>query len=132
MIAEEMLANRKPWILVDKVIEWKEGDFLVAQKNITSSDFFVQGHFPQRSIYPGMLLVEGAKQSAELLLIASGYERQEFQLTELKAKFFRPILPGDAVRFQVNWVNQEKQKGNLVTVGLLDNIVVLRCNLKIL
>ncbi|UFJ42410.1 beta-hydroxyacyl-ACP dehydratase [Brevibacillus humidisoli] len=104
MKAEQILRYRKPWILVDNIVEISAGKRIVTQKLITSSDYFLQGHFPQYSIYPGMLVIEGLKQSTELLFKLSGSAccgKKPRRMLQLTARFAKPLEPGDTVTYTV-------------------------------
>ncbi|MBO8162731.1 MAG: beta-hydroxyacyl-ACP dehydratase [Brevibacillus sp.] len=109
MKAEQLLGYRKPWVLVDNVLTLKGNDRIVAQKLITSSDYFLQGHFPQYSIYPGMLVIEGLKQSAELLFALTAQAPPgRVRIRSLTARFAKPLEPGDTVTFDVMRLSGEE------------------------
>jgi 3-hydroxyacyl-[acyl-carrier-protein] dehydratase len=113
MRPEELLPDRKPWILIDKVVQYVSGKQIVTKKHISTSDFFIAGHFPSYSVYPGMLLLEGLKQSAELLNYLSDHERSlsenssytRFLMTSCDARFLLPAVPGDTIEYIVELVS---------------------------
>jgi beta-hydroxyacyl-ACP dehydratase FabZ len=98
------LPHRQPLLLVDRVLEVKSGERLVAIKNVTVNEDFFRGHFPGNPIMPGVLIVEALAQAAGLLISAS-LDRPEPVLPYLVGvdgvKFRRPVVPGDQVSLEV-------------------------------
>jgi 3-hydroxyacyl-[acyl-carrier-protein] dehydratase len=100
----EILPHRYPFLLVDRVVELEEGRRIVALKNVTFNEPFFQGHFPGNPIMPGVLVVEAMAQAGAVLLLHSRPEsrgRIVYFAGIDKAKFRRPVVPGDQVRLQV-------------------------------
>ncbi len=100
----EILPHRYPFLLVDRVLELEEGRRVVALKNVTFNEPFFQGHFPGKPIMPGVLVVEAMAQAGAVLLLHSRPEsrgRIVYFAGIDKAKFRRPVVPGDQVRLQV-------------------------------
>lgn len=131
MKAEQILGYRKPWVLVDNIVEVHGSERIVTQKLITTSDYFLQGHFPHYSIYPGMLVMEGMKQSAELLLILSGSlcsRRGVGRLRQLAARFAQPLEPGDTVTYIVTRMGGQTS-GQFVCRAVVEDVEVARARL---
>jgi len=100
----EIIPHRYPFLLVDRVLELEEGKRIVALKNVTFNEPFFQGHFPGNPIMPGVLVVEAMAQAGAVLLLHSRPESRGKVVYFAgidKAKFRRPVVPGDAVRLQV-------------------------------
>ena len=100
----EVLPHRHPFLFVDKVLEIDPGKRIVALKNVTADEPFFPGHFPDQPIMPGVLVVEALAQTAGILAV---HERPELRGEIVyfvgieKARFRRPIVPGDSVRLEV-------------------------------
>jgi beta-hydroxyacyl-ACP dehydratase FabZ len=99
-----VLPHRYPLLLVDRVLEMEPGKRIVAIKNVTINEPFFLGHFPGRPVMPGVLLIEGMAQAGGLLLLADVPDRDKkliyFASIE-EAKFRRPVVPGDQVRYEL-------------------------------
>lgn len=118
----------KPWILIDAIVERIPNQKIVTLKNITSSDFFIRGHFPHRSIYPGMLLVEGVKQSTELLIQVDNDEGMA-SISHLSARFIRPVLPGDTIIYTVERIADKQETLSFHAIGQRNKEVMIRMDI---
>jgi 3-hydroxyacyl-[acyl-carrier-protein] dehydratase len=107
-----ILPHRFPILLVDKVIERDEKK-IVAIKNVTISEIFFLGHFPEYPIYPGVLIIEGMAQTAGLLLLKPDQKAVPLFLGIDSARFKSPVRPGDVLRYEVEIV---ESKLNMVKV----------------
>ena len=101
----KILPHRYPFLLVDKVMEIEKGKSIVALKNVTYNEPFFQGHFPDLKVMPGVLVMEAIAQTGGILLyhsIPNPENKLVFLSTIDKAKFRKPIVPGDQIRIEVN------------------------------
>lgn len=99
-----ILPHRYPFLMVDRVLELKKGESLVAIKNVTVNEPFFQGHFPQLKIMPGVLIVEALAQAGGILVYYSLDEPENKLLVLSKierARFRKPVTPGDQLRLEV-------------------------------
>ena len=105
---EKILPHRPPMLLVDKVLELEPGKRVVAVKNTTINDHFFQGHFPDRPIMPGVLIVEALAQAAILLYQKpqqnASKNASRYYLGSVKANFRKPVVPGDQLILEANAV----------------------------
>ncbi len=98
------LPHRYPMLLVDRVLECVSGERIVALKNVTINEEFFVGHFPGRPVMPGVLILEAMAQTAGILtFVTAGIypdESVRFYFAGIdKARFRRPVVPGDQVKF---------------------------------
>ena len=96
----QLLPHRYPFLLVDRVIEFDGEKSIIAQKNVSVSESFFQGHFPDAPVMPGVLALESLAQACGLLLGLNGYKWQDgyFMLTGVDGcRFRRAIVPGDVM-----------------------------------
>jgi UDP-3-O-[3-hydroxymyristoyl] N-acetylglucosamine deacetylase/3-hydroxyacyl-[acyl-carrier-protein] dehydratase len=100
----DRLPHRYPFLLVDRVIEHVPGKRLVAIKNVTMNEPFFQGHFPGLPVMPGVLQLEAMAQAGGILLITDcpDGDRVPFLMSIDKAKFRRPVVPGDQLRIEID------------------------------
>ena len=100
---QKCIPHRYPFLLIDRVLEAVPHERIVAIKNVSFSEPLLQGHFPGNPIFPGVLIVEALAQAAAVLGHLS-YEKGLIQclLTEVtSARFRRPVVPGDTMKFDV-------------------------------
>jgi len=96
------IPHRYPFMLVDRVLELEPGRRVVAIKNVTFNEPFFQGHFPGAPVMPGVLIIEAMAQAGAVLLLHDMADRNEklVYFTGIdKARFRRPVGPGDQLRF---------------------------------
>jgi 3-hydroxyacyl-[acyl-carrier-protein] dehydratase len=96
------LPHRYPFMLIDRVLDYVPGEYLTAVKNITYNEPQFTGHFPERPIMPGVLLIEAMAQTAGILAqVSTGVRVDDRHLYYLvgvdNARFKRPVEPGDQV-----------------------------------
>ena len=100
-----LLPHRYPLMLVDRIIEAKGDESCIGIKNVTFNEPQFQGHFPENPVMPGVLLIEGMAQTAGALCVASQIGNAKpsvvYLMTVDKAKFRKPVVPGDQVRFHM-------------------------------
>lgn len=112
---QKLLPHRYPFLLIDKVLDYTPGESLVGIKNITFNEPQFTGHFPQRVIMPGVLILESLAQATGLLAFKTVSDlRSDNSLYYLvgidNAKFRKPVEPGDQLKLEVTLV---KHKRNL-------------------
>ena len=100
-----LLPHRYPFLLVDCIERIVGDESCVGIKNVTINEPFFPGHFPERPVMPGVLLLEGMAQTAGAMcthaLNRGGVAQNVFFLTIDKAKFRRPVMPGDRVEYHM-------------------------------
>ena len=107
----QLLPHRYPFLLVDRVVDYKEGEWLKAIKNISVNEPCFTGHFPEQPILPGVLILEALAQSMGIL----AFKTHEISGNELfyfagidEARFKRPVLPGDQMELYVEVIKERR------------------------
>ena len=105
------LPHRYPFLLVDRIIDLQPGKSITGIKNVTFNEPFFQGHFPGQPIMPGVLIIEAMAQVAGIAAFSSGMEGKAVYFMSIeKAKFRRPVVPGDQLRIEIKVL---QQRGNV-------------------
>jgi 3-hydroxyacyl-[acyl-carrier-protein] dehydratase len=100
-----ILPHRFPFLMIDRVIDLKHKERIVAIKNVTINEPFFAGHFPNLPIMPGVLIVEAIAQAGGALLLTEVEDRDQKLMVFTgieRARFRRPVLPGDQLRIEVD------------------------------
>lgn len=103
----QYLPHRYPFLLVDRVLEIEEGVRILALKNVTMNEPFFPGHFPNRPVMPGVLILEALAQAAAVLSFKTmGHKPDPDSVVYFagidNARFKRPVLPGDQLLLDVS------------------------------
>ena len=111
MNIQNYLPHRYPFLLIDKVINIKKNESIIAQKNVSYNEPFFQGHFPDYPVFPGVLLLEAMAQATAILDIESNDRDMSKQLYYFvgidKARFKKQVVPGDIIIINAT-LNQSK------------------------
>ncbi len=101
----KLLPHRYPFLLVDRIYDMDRDETAIGLKNVTINEPFFQGHFPDFPVMPGVLIIEGLAQTAGALCVHSLGETYKPQIVYFmgidRAKFRRPVLPGDTMLYHV-------------------------------
>lgn len=129
-----ILPHRYPFLLIDRVIEIVRMKRIVAIKNVTVNEPYFTGHFPDYPIMPGVLVVEAIAQAGGALLLTEIPDREKKLMVFTgidRAKFRRPVVPGDQLRIEVevlNWrVSAVRMEGKAYVDGKLACEAVIMC-----
>lgn len=120
------LPHRYPFLMIDRIVDMRGDESAIGIKNVTANEPQFLGHFPENPVFPGVLLVEGMAQTAGAICIfASKLDgpKNVFFMTIDKAKFRKPVTPGDTVEYHVTkiahkrnmwWYRGEAKVGGVV------------------
>lgn len=125
----EILPHRYPFLLIDKVTDYKLGETLSAVKNVTINEPFFQGHFPDRPVFPGVLILEAMAQASAVLASQSAKADSTEKIIYLfagvdKARFKRPVEPGDQLIIEVEQTNYRSRIWKYSTKATVDGKLV--------
>lgn len=101
----QILPHRYPLLMIDRLIDIKPGDSAVAVKNVSYNEHFFQGHFPQKPIMPGVLMIEAMAQAAAAFTSYTENLDSEGKIVLFmgvdRARFRKPVIPGDQLLIKV-------------------------------
>jgi len=128
------LPHRPPFLLIDRIIDIKPGKSLVAIKNVTINEPFFVGHFPQRPIMPGVLILEALAQASTVFAFKSTNETPEngslyFFAGINNARFKRIVEPGDQLRLEVTLLKARSHIWKMQAVATVDGEVACTAEL---
>ncbi|HUN65843.1 MAG TPA: bifunctional UDP-3-O-[3-hydroxymyristoyl] N-acetylglucosamine deacetylase/3-hydroxyacyl-ACP dehydratase [Bacteroidota bacterium] len=123
----KILPHRYPFILVDKIIEFKLDERIVGVKNVSLNDWYFPGHFPGRPIMPGVLICEAMAQTGGVLLL-NGLENPEGKLAMFTSinncKFRKPVVPGDQLLLEVTIQGRRAKLAMMKARGFVNDELV--------
>ena len=123
----KILPHRYPMLLVDRVLEIEDGKRIVGIKNVTANEQFFQGHFPGAPVMPGVLIVEAMAQCGAILFLRDIADREQklFLFGGVdKARFRRPVVPGDQLRLECELVQRRGNSVKIRGTATVDGTVV--------
>jgi 3-hydroxyacyl-[acyl-carrier-protein] dehydratase len=129
-----ILPHRYPFLLIDRVLESSPKKRIVAIKNVNINEPFFQGHFPDYAIMPGVLMVEAIAQAGGVLLLPEvpDHENKLLVFSGIdRARFRRPVTPGDQLRIEVDVLNWRplaaRLEGKVYVEGKLACAAIILC-----
>lgn len=118
----KILKQRYPFLLVDKIIKLDD-ESILGIKNVSATDPFLVGHFPNNPIYPGVLLIESCSQVGGILV--SKHMKGDGYIASIKSfKFVKFIEPGDTITIEVIFISKFSNFANVSAIAKVDNEIV--------
>ncbi|MBV1881357.1 MAG: 3-hydroxyacyl-ACP dehydratase FabZ [Pseudomonadales bacterium] len=133
---QEYLPHRYPFLFIDRVTELELGKYLCGYKNVSINEPFFQGHFPQKPIMPGVLIVEALAQACGVLGFKTvGKTPQDGSMYMLvgtdKLRFRRPVVPGDQLKLEVRVLKEKRGIWKFGCKGSVDGEIVTTVDLTV-
>lgn len=129
---KKILPHRYPFLLVDKITDFKMDESVVGVKNVTTNEPFFEGHFPGQPVMPGVLIIEAMAQTGGILLL-NGVEnpgdKLVFFMSINNAKFRKPVVPGDQLVFELKMVNRKSKICVMAGKAFVDGVLVAEAEL---
>ena len=128
------LPHRYPFLMIDRVRECEPGKRIVALKNVSANEPYFQGHFPNRPIMPGVLILEAMAQAAGILVFRTEGTRPDANSVYLyagidEARFKKPVIPGDLLELEVTLERKLRGIWKFGCVARVDAAVVAQAKI---
>jgi len=128
------LPHRFPFLLIDRVLSYEAGKNILAMKNVAVNEPYFQGHFPGNPVMPGVMILESLAQAAAILSFLSQKRESTQNLLYYfvgidRARFKRPVVPGDQLLLDVSIARQVRGIAKFVGVATVDDAVVTEAEL---
>ena len=109
---KKVLPHRYPFLLVDRITEMTENR-IVGYKNVSANEEFFLGHFPQKPVMPGVLMIEALAQTGGVLMLSRGENQGKlaYLVAVNEARFRRMVVPGDQLRLEVEIIKMKSKVG---------------------
>ena len=123
----EMIPHRHPFLMIDKVVDAVANVRATGVKNVSINEQYFQGHFPARPVMPGVLIIEAMAQTAAVLVLSRVPNRENkvvFFASITEAKFRKPVVPGDQLRIEVNFLKLKPSAAKIQGRATVDGAVV--------
>jgi len=130
----EYLPHRDPFLLVDEVVDYNAGEYIIAIKNVSVNEPFFPGHFPQRPVFPGVLIMEALAQATGLLAFKTqgktpdGSSLYYFAAID-NCRFKQPVQPGDQLFLEVKLLTTKRNIWKFSAEAKVDGKVVASAEL---
>jgi len=128
-----LLPHRYPFLMVDRVTDIRGDDHGIGIKNVTINEPHFLGHFPENPVMPGVLVIEGMAQTAGVLCLrltqSPGRRRSVLFLTIDKAKFRKPVVPGDTLEYRVDKIARRRNMWWYWAEAKVGNVLVAEAEL---
>ena len=131
-VIQDIMPHRYPFLLVDRIVELKDRERVVGIKNVTINEPFFSGHFPGHPIMPAVLIIEAMAQVGGILLLSSVDNPGKYLVYFMgidRAKFRKPVLPGDQLRFELEMISLRKRFCKMRGKAFVDGNVVAEADL---
>ncbi len=128
---KKVLPHRYPFLLVDRIEEIKERERIVGIKNVTADEPFFNGHFPERPVMPGVLIIEAMAQTSGVMMLNTpeNIGKLAFFMGIENAKFRKPVVPGDQLRMEIDIIRWKKKTAKVRGKALVDGQVAAEAEL---
>lgn len=130
---KKILPHRYPFLLIDRVLELEEGQRCTALKNVTGNEQFFEGHFPGFSVMPGVLIVEALAQTCGIIVNSQGDAPKDQWMLFAgidKARFKRPVVPGDQLILETEFVSRKMSLWVFQGKALVDGKMVAQAEIR--
>lgn len=129
---KKIIPHRYPFLLIDKILDYKEGEFAIGEKAVTANEEFFNGHFPNYPVMPGVLILESMAQTGAVAILSKEENKGKIALFAGadKVRFKREVKPGDILRLECELTEQRGVFGIGKAKAIVNDKVVCTAELK--
>ncbi len=124
----EMIPHRYPFLMIDKIIDMALGEYAIGVKNVSINEPHFQGHFPEKPVMPGVLIIEAMAQTSAVLVVETLGKASEGKLVYFmsidEARFRKPVVPGDSMHIRVDKQQSRRNVWKFACVATVDGAKV--------
>lgn len=126
-----VIPHRYPMLLVDRIDEVETGVYAIGRKAVSFNESFFQGHYPERPIMPGVLIIEALAQVGAYALLSDPENKGKTPLFAgiNKARFKRQVEPGDVLELKIEFLKQRRNVGIGIGTASVDGDLACKCEL---
>ena len=125
---KKIIPHRYPFLLLDRIVEFEMNKKIVALKNVTINEEFFNGHFPEKPVMPGVLIIEAMAQAAAVFAAKSVGDDSENKIIYFmsieKAHFRKPVEPGDALYLYIEQIQARSNVWKMSGEAMVDDVKV--------
>ena len=131
----KILPHRYPFLMIDRVLEVREGEYCKAVKNVTINEQIFQGHFPEMAVFPGVLQLEAMAQTSAFIIdsvMPEDHGLMAFYAGVNNAKFRKQVVPGDQLVIESTLANRKKNFWVFNAKALVEGKVVAQAEVRLM
>jgi len=132
---KKLIPQRFPFIMIDRILEIEPGKHAIAVKNISGNDMVFLGHFPEKAVMPGALIIEAMAQTAIILFATQVVKAKAvikkplYFFGSVKARFLHPVVPGDQLKIRIEKCQIPARRSVCMEKPLVDDLKVSEAEL---
>lgn len=120
----EMIPHRYPFLMIDRIIDMELGEYAIGLKNVSINEQHFMGHFPEKPVMPGVLIIEAMAQTSAVLVVQTLGKDAEGKLVYFmsvdEARFRKPVGPGDALHIRVDKMQSRRNVWKFACVATVE------------
>jgi 3-hydroxyacyl-[acyl-carrier-protein] dehydratase len=124
----EMIPHRYPFLMIDKIIEMVPDQYAIGLKNVSVNEQHFIGHFPNRPVMPGVLIIEAMAQTSAVLVVETLGKDSEGKLVYFmsidEARFRKPVVPGDSLHIRVDKMQSRRNVWKFACIATVEGTKV--------
>lgn len=124
----QIIPQRSPFLMIDKVEEYIPGESAIAYKNVTINEPFFQGHFPEEPIMPGVLIIEALAQTGAVAILSlDEYKGKNALFGGVdKLRFKKQVIPGDVLKLEVKIIKRKGPIGIGEAIATVNGVIAVK------